>query len=482
MRSLRLIHWAKIFLIFTFILPLTNVYGQDDYDLKIATSDIVTPTDSSSFCSNDAPQLTFRVYNLDSTPSGTNTAVNVAANSILATMTLTGANTGVFSTTFNTLGAGSENLPGTTIGVGNYAFFTWPTSLSIQNTGTTNLSIQIGVPSLGTDTSTLNNTATITLTTNEKPSFSLTSDRALNSFCSGESGFMTFTATPTANYYLFYKNDVQVASITSNVYTSTFASLTNGTSIKVRGYSASGCYGEETLRVYINDSEPGSISGDQTICVGDTPSLLSNVVSATVSGTFAVEGEYKWQSSSDGVSGWSDIAGATSSTFQPPAAPPPSIFYRRLVNNNGCYEASNSIEISINALPTGQITAVGLATANSLAASASICDGTTVNFNGAGGVEYEFFIDNVSVQGRSATSNFSTNTLDDTDEVKVRVYDSSTVTACFDDSAIIKFNVTPIPIVTISSNVNSNTFCSGESLIFTAGGGGSALFTFLMME
>ena len=212
--------------------------------------------------------------------------------------------------------------------------------------------------------------------------------------------------------------------------------------------------------------------------MGDTPSILTNVVSATVSGTFATDGQYKWQSSLDGVSGWSDVSGANSSTFQPPSAPPPSIFYRRLVVNNGCYEASNSIQISINSLPTASITAVGLASANSSNASASICDGTMVDFNAAGGVEYEFFIDNISVQGRSASSNYSTNTLDDTDEVKVRAYDSSLATACFDESAFIKFDVTPNPVVTISSNINSNTFCAGSNVIFSAGAGGSASFTF----
>ena len=53
-------------------------YAQDDYNLKIAQSDIVTPTDASSLCSNNAtPTLTFRVFNLESSPSGTNTVVNV---------------------------------------------------------------------------------------------------------------------------------------------------------------------------------------------------------------------------------------------------------------------------------------------------------------------------------------------------------------------------------------------------------------------
>ena len=64
-------------------------YAQDDYNLKIAQSDIVTPTDASSLCSNNAtPTLTFRVFNLESSPSGTNTVVNVAANNLVATLTL----------------------------------------------------------------------------------------------------------------------------------------------------------------------------------------------------------------------------------------------------------------------------------------------------------------------------------------------------------------------------------------------------------
>ena len=197
-------------------------YAQDDYNLKIAQSDIVTPTDASSLCSNNAtPTLTFRVFNLESSPSGTNTVVNVAANNLVATLTLSGANSSVSSATFNTLGAGSENLPGTTIGLGNYAFFTWPSEIQIENVGSTVFEIEVAVPSLGTDTNTLNNTASITINTLAKPSFSLESDRPLNSFCPTDTGFMTFTASPTADYYVFYVNNVQVASDTSNVYTQT---------------------------------------------------------------------------------------------------------------------------------------------------------------------------------------------------------------------------------------------------------------------
>ena len=62
-------------------------YAQDDYNLKIAQSDIATPTNLSEFCQNVTPTLTFRVYNQDNL-SGTNTVVNVAVNNLVATLTL----------------------------------------------------------------------------------------------------------------------------------------------------------------------------------------------------------------------------------------------------------------------------------------------------------------------------------------------------------------------------------------------------------
>ena len=127
------------------------------------------------------------------------------------------------SATFNTLGAGSENLPGTTIGLGNYAYFTWPSEIEIFNLGSTVFEIEVAVPSLGTDTNTLNNTASITINTIGAPTLiSLESDKALNSFCPTDTGFMTFTASPIAANYVFYNNNVAVVSSTSNVLHSNF--------------------------------------------------------------------------------------------------------------------------------------------------------------------------------------------------------------------------------------------------------------------
>ena len=465
--------------IICFLFSIEETYSQN-YDLQIIASEIVTPTNGAEFCNNDNPPLRFKVDNLDSSPdSSLYTDIDINAHSLLATLTLTGANTGVVTRSFNSKGSGSQNPGSTTIATTTYAYFDWPENLSIQNIGTTTITIEIGLlDGFGNEQDSTNNSASIQVSTTLIPSISLISDKESNAVCSTDSGDMLFTvtSTPTAIYYVFYKNEVQVVSSTSTTYSSTIGTLTNGTIIKVQGFNSSGCYAEDTVTVNINDSTPGSIGGDQTICVGDTPTVLTNEDSATVSGSIAILGQYKWQSSLDGSTGWSDVSGATSSTFQPPASPPASIFYRRLVINNNaglnCEEASNSIQLTVNSLPTAGITAVGLATASSTLASASICGETTVNFNASGGVQYEFFIDNISIQARGSSSNFSTNTLDDTDEVKVIAYDSATATACFDESAVIKFNVTQYPIASISSDVNSNTYCSGENVTFTAGGGG----------
>ena len=368
----KLRNWGLLFWLFYFLLFNEEVHAQD-YDLQIVASQIVTPTDGAEFCNNDNPPLRFQVNNLDSSPgSGLYTDIDINAHNLLATLTLTGVNTGVVTRSFNSKGSGSQNPASSIIATTTYAFFDWPESLSIPNIGTTTITIEIGLlDGYGNEQDLTNNIASIQVSTTLIPEIALSSDKDSNTVCSTDSGDMVFTATstPTASYYVFYKNEVQVASSTSNTYSSTIGSLTNGTIIKVKAFASTGCYAEETVTVYINDSDPGSIGGDQTLCVGDTPSVLTNEVSATVSGTTATLGQYQWQSSLDGSSGWSNIFGANSSTFQPPVSPPPSIFYRRLViNNNGgvsCTEASNSVQLTINALPTGQITAVGLATASS---------------------------------------------------------------------------------------------------------------------
>ena len=326
----------------------------------------------------------------------------------------------------------------------------------------------------------IENSNTITITVDPTPVISgtLTSDQPSNTVCSSDPGIITFTATPTgADSYNFYINGVSVqSSSTVQTYTTSISTISNGSSVTVRFYNASGCFSEESLTVTVNEVTAGSIIGAQTICSGDTPTLLTSNASGTIGGVAIVSpgtGSYQWQSSSDGVN-WNDIIGAQSDTYQPPSSPQPATYYRRLVVNtlNGvlCDVASNDILVTVNALPIPGLTAnPGAITA---ASTMSICDGDSISFIGSGGVQYEFLVNGTTVQTRSSSNTYISNALNNSDEVTVIAYDSATVSACSDESDAIEIEISAAPVASLSSTAANDTFCTGDTVTFTAGSGG----------
>ncbi|MGB1449602.1 MAG: beta strand repeat-containing protein, partial [Flavobacteriaceae bacterium] len=321
------------------------------------------------------------------------------------------------------------------------------------------------------------NSNTVTITVDAIPVIagSLTSDQPSNTVCSNDPGVITFTATPTgAASYNFYVNNISVqSSSTVQTYTSSITNFTDGSIVTVRYYNASGCYSEENLTVIVNSATPGSITGAQTVCFGDTPLILTSTASAVTNGVTATDGDYQWQSSTDGTT-WNDILGATSANYQPPASPPPAIYYRRQVvsvrNGVSCMIPSNDILVSVNALPVPGLTAnAGAVTA---AATMSICSGDAVSFIGSGGVEYEFLVNGSTVQVRSASTTYITSALSNSDEVTVMVFDSTAASACFDLSEAIEVEIAAEPVASLSSTAANNTFCAGDAVTFTAGSGG----------
>jgi hypothetical protein len=92
------------------------------------------------------------------------------------------------------------------------------------------------------------------------------------------------------------------------------------------------------------DVTPGTVSAPQTICYNTVPAMLTGTAPTGGDGTFS----YRWQSSPDN-STWSNIAGATVSTYTPPALTT-STYYRRRVQSAGCtFVYSNSILITVYA-------------------------------------------------------------------------------------------------------------------------------------
>ncbi|ALM48538.1 hypothetical protein AMR72_06260 [Flavobacterium psychrophilum] len=103
----------------------------------------------------------------------------------------------------------------------------------------------------------------------------------------------------------------------------------------------------------------GKIGYDQNVCNNAIPALLTSVEDGT-GGT-----GYQWQVSDNGTDGWSNIAGATSSTYQPGVATY-TRFYRRLTINNTCPSSgTNVVRILVNTYPNS----------GSISGTQSVCTG-----------------------------------------------------------------------------------------------------------
>ncbi|MBC31156.1 MAG: hypothetical protein CMH48_09945 [Muricauda sp.] len=112
-----------------------------------------------------------------------------------------------------------------------------------------------------------------------------------------------------------------------------------------------------TVQITVNPAlSPGSINGAQAICNGEDPSALGNTLSASGGdGSYA----YQWQSSSNGTSGWSNISGATSTSYNPPAITSTQ-YYRRRAISCGETKYTNTVQITVSpALNAGSISGDG---------------------------------------------------------------------------------------------------------------------------
>lgn len=100
------------------------------------------------------------------------------------------------------------------------------------------------------------------------------------------------------------------------------------------------------IRIFVNDVDAGTISGDQKICYGEDPAILGNTVDGTAEGVL----KYQWYSSVDN-SNWGMINGAVNSTYDPQAGNYPTTYFKRTtsstLNSVVCTEDSNTIVVQV---------------------------------------------------------------------------------------------------------------------------------------
>lgn len=224
-----------------------------------------------------------------------------------------------------------------------------------------------------------------------------------------------------------------------------------------------------TLTISVVADPSISSSGGGTICVGGTRALSSSTSGGTGSCS------YQWQSSPNN-STWSNIGGATSSTYTTPALSS-TTYYRvvRSCSGNGCGTATSNVQ-TVTVVPDPSISISGATTicsGGSAALSSSTSGGT-----GTCTYQWQSSPNNSSWSniGGATSSTYNTGTL--TSTTYYRLYRNCNGSGCNDPySSSIAVIVVPDPSISISTS--NQTICSGGSLTInsiTAGGTGTCSY------
>ena len=215
---------------------------------------------------------------------------------------------------------------------------------------------------------------------------------------------LNFTSTSASSYTLLISTNaadfssatsVNATSLTGNQLTFDNVNLADNQFFSVALGSSS-------------SASAGTIGSNQSVCSGTTPALLTSVTDATGSGAVT----YQWQSSTDNTT-WADIAGATSSTFQPPSLTT-TTFYRRVSSSGAGTATTSSVQITVIPLPT--VTISSNATNNSISAGQSVTFTSSVT-NG-NSTTYQWQINGTDVNGATGAT-FTTTTLSQGDVITV---------------------------------------------------------------
>ncbi len=104
-----------------------------------------------------------------------------------------------------------------------------------------------------------------------------------------------------------------------------------------------GTASSNSVRITVNPAlNPGTIGTDQTICFNSAPGTLTQISPPSGgSGTYS----FQWQRSTDN-SNWTNISGATLSSYSPSALTV-NTWFRRNVTSGGCNSTSNTILITV---------------------------------------------------------------------------------------------------------------------------------------
>ncbi|MCR6639630.1 MAG: Ig-like domain-containing protein [Sporocytophaga sp.] len=261
----------------------------------------------------------------------------------------------------------------------------------------------------------------ITVTVSALPTAIITS--ATSSFCEGES--VVLTSSSGASY--IWKNG------SSQVGTgSTYAAKTAG-AYTVEVTNSNGCKATSAVKQI-------SVNALPTAIITATASSFCEGASVTL--TASSGSSYRWLNGSVQV--------GTSSTYEANTA---GAYTVEITDPNGCKATSQVKQISVNALPTANITAP----------ASSFCEGASITLTTNSGSSYRW------LNGSTQVGTASTYTANTAGAYSVEITDAN---GCKATSQVKQISVHTLPTAVITAP--SSSFCQGESLILTASPGGTS--------
>lgn len=217
---------------------------------------------------------------------------------------------------------------------------------------------------------------------------------------------------------------------------------------------------DEVSFINANSVQAGTINGNQTLCSGGDPFLLNSTTTAL---SYSNSLAYQWQRSTNNAT-WSNISGATGSTYDPPAGATQTYYYRRRAQDGCGFTAyTNTITAVVNDLPNATLGAPPL----------PICEGNSTNLifsPNAGTGPYNIVYNGSPLNGLSAGAS-------------VPVSPSSTttyqITSITDANGCVRTSGLGGPTtVTVQTNSTAPTVtnvvgkqCPNTAITLTAGGG-----------
>jgi len=285
----------------------------------------------------------------------------------------------------------------------NYSWSTGATTAVITDTPIVNTTYTVIV----SDANGCSDIATITVNVSPPPVASVSGN---DTICSGQtavitaSGGLTYSWSPGGQT----TSSISVSPSSSSTYTVIV--------------SAGNCSDTANFSVAVNPTPSANISGNTSVCLGD-----SAVLSASGGGT------YSWNT------------GATTSSIT--VIPTSAISYSVVVSNGLCYDTAFA-----------NVTVTSPVVANVSGTSTTLCSGQTATLTASGGTTYSW--------STGATASFIIVSPSSSTSYTVTVSSG----ACSDDTTI-SITVNPSPTANVSAS--SSAICSGQSATLTASGGGT---------